>query len=130
MLLQKVVYELFGWEAEGAYALKGMEELHRQVRLEGPDESRVYISWAWGKGQPDYFVDQATASFFTDQAEMERDVSGSPVWQALIGRAITVGYRDHSWQVIEVRSGDIVVYCASFQHDSVFVMTELRSPRE
>src|SRR4051812_37848578 len=30
----------------------------------------------------------------------ERDVSDSPVWQPLVGRLVTVGYRDRTWQVI------------------------------
>jgi hypothetical protein len=131
MLLQRVVYELFGWEVGGLPSdpAAGCEELGRQVRLEGADGARVYISWAWGRGRPDYFIDYGPDSFFTDPPAAEVDVSGSAVWRPLVGRPITVGHQDTGWQVIEVRAEAAVVYCCSFQSDRVFVMPHLRDGR-
>lgn len=130
MLLQRVVYELFDWEAEGFVSRlpSGYDELRRQVRLECADGTRVYLSWAWGQGQPDYFLAQSRDSFFTDSPQAELDVSGSSGWRALVGREVEVRYRDEGWQVIEVRSSDKVVYCCSFQCDQVVVMLDLRIP--
>jgi hypothetical protein len=131
MLLQRVIYELFGFEVEeaSAGAVLEREGLRRQIRLEGAEGSRVYISWVWGNGQPDYFLAHATVSFFLDEPEAERDVSESPLWQALIGRPITVTFRDRSYQILEVRSGDAVVYCGSFQCDRIFLAQALRDLR-
>jgi hypothetical protein len=131
MLLQRVVYELFEWEAEAVrgVARDGYDELFRQVRLEGADGIKVYISWAWGDGQPDYFLAKATDTFFTTPPETERDVSTDPAWRYLIGRPVTLAYQKRNRQVIEVRSEDAVVYCCSFQSDRVFVMQVLRIPR-
>jgi hypothetical protein len=130
MLLQRVVYELFDWEAEGFASRlpSGYDELRRQVRLDGADGTRVYISWAWGQGQPDYFLAYGSDSFFTALPQAELDVSGSSGRQSLVGQEIEVRYRDDSWQVIEVRSNRLVVYCGSFQCDRVFVMLKLRRP--
>lgn len=130
MLLQRVIYELFEWEFEGfvSHLPSGYDELRRQVRLEGAGGDRVYISWAWGQGKPDYFLDHRTDSFFTDSPQAELDVTGSRGWQSLVGREVEVRHRDGSWQVIEVRSNDLVVYCGSFKCDRVFVMVELTIP--
>jgi hypothetical protein len=128
MLLQRVVYEPFEGEVEaaGAAGTSVPDELRRQVRLEGPDGSRRYISWAWGRGQPDYFIDHAPASFFTGPPAAERDASDDPLWRPLIGRPVSVAHRDATWQVIEIRSGTAVVYCCSFQTDTVLVLREPR----
>ena len=130
LVLRRVVYELFDWETERPAEESGRwyDELYRQVRLEGADGDRLYISWSWGRGQPDYFIDHSPDSFFADPLAAERDVSGSPAWRPLIGRPAAVGHRGRSWQVIEVRVGDGVIYCCSFQSDRVFVMQELRVP--
>jgi hypothetical protein len=131
MLLQRVVYELFEFEVEVGISrhAAGDVELYRQVRLEGADGVRWYISWAWGHGQPDYFLDFGVESFFTAPPEAELDVSSSPLWQPLIGRTVAMAYRDKSWQVIEVRSRDTVVFCCSFQSDRVFVRKNPRYRR-
>jgi len=123
MLLQRVVYEMFDWEAEGfaSQLPLGPDQLQRQVRLEGGEGSRLYISWAWGQGQPDYFLAYGKDSFFTDPAQAELDLSQSSGWQSLIGQDISVRYRDETRQVVEVRSKDLVVYCCSFQCDRVLV---------
>jgi len=130
LILQRVVYELFDWEADAPAEGPGRwyDELHGQVRLEGADGDRLYLSWAWGQDQPDYFIDHSPDSFFTGPLPAERDVTGSPAWQPLVGRPVTVGHRDGRRQVIEVRAGDEVVYCCSFQCDRVFIMQELRVP--
>jgi hypothetical protein len=129
MLLRRVVYELFDWEVEGfaSRLLSGYHELRRQVRLEGADGGRVYLSWAWGQGQPDYFLAHGGDSFFTGPPHAELDVSGSPEWESLVGWEVEVRYRDGSRQVIEVRSEDRVVSCCSFQCDHVFVMKACRA---
>jgi hypothetical protein len=131
VLLERVVYELFDWEAGAVRTdpAAQCEEVTRQVRLEGPGGERVYISWAWGRGQPDYFLEHAPASFFTNSPDAELDVSGSPVWRPLVGQAVTIEYRDKGWQVIEVRAGAAVVYCCSFRMDRVYVMPRLRDGR-
>jgi hypothetical protein len=131
MFLQRVVYELFEWEAGAVRSdpVARCEELMRQVRLEGAGGARVYISWAWGRGRPDYFLEHAADSFFSDRPAAELDVSGSAVWLPLVGRAVTVGYRDKGWQVIEVRADSAVVYCCSFASDRVFVMPALKDGR-
>src|SRR5947209_6304060 len=128
MQLRRVLYELFAWEADAISAGPSCDrvELYRQVRLEGADGVRVYISWSWGRGQPDYFLDHAASSFFNVAPEVEVDVSDLPAWRPLIGQPVTVQHRDRTLQVIEVRSGKEVVYCCSFQCDRVFIMQELR----
>jgi hypothetical protein len=128
MILLRVVYELFEWEA-GTDPAPACEELSRQVRLEGADGARTFISWAWGQGQPDYFLAHGADTFFTDPPAAERDVSDSPVWWPLVGRPVTIGYRDRRRQVIEVRAGEAVAYCASYQSDCVFVMSDLKAGR-
>src|SRR5262245_28589053 len=131
MLLKRVIYELFDWEAGDVRTdpAAQREEVTRQVRLEGAGGDRVYISWSWGRGQPDYFLEHATGSFFTNPPDAELDVSGSPLWRPLVGREVTIEYRDKGWQVIEVRAGEAVVYCCSFQMDRVYVMPRLRDGR-
>jgi hypothetical protein len=130
MNLLRVVYELIDSEADpvGRGPVSDCDELWRQVRLEGADGVRLYISWNWGRGQPDYFVDYGSASFFNVPPEAERDVSDTPLWRPLIGQAVIVRHRDRSLQVIEVRSGAAVVYCCSFQCDRVYVMQKVRVP--
>jgi hypothetical protein len=131
MVLQRVVYELFSFEAEmaGGQPARPYDELYRQVRLEGAGGERLYIAWDWGRGKPDYFLSFGDRDFCTAPAEVEGDVSAAPMWRDLVGKPVTVAYRDRSWQVIEVRADDAVVYCCSFQSDRVFVMRELRVPR-
>jgi hypothetical protein len=129
MLLRRVIYELFDWEVEALSPDRGAgrDELYRQIRLEGADGVRVYVSWDWGRGHPDYFLSWSAESFFTDSG-VYLDVSGSPLWRPLIGQQVTVEYRDRSCQVIEVRAEDAVVYCCSFASDRVFVLREPRLP--
>ncbi|HJZ90513.1 MAG TPA: hypothetical protein VKE40_06540 [Gemmataceae bacterium] len=131
MRLERVIYELF--ESEGGAVRRDpaaqCDEVTRQVRLEGAAGERVYISWAWGRGQPDYFLEHAPGSFFTNSPDAELDVTASPVWRPLVRREVIIGYRDNEWQVIEVRAGEAVVYCCSFQMDRVYVMPRLRDGR-
>jgi hypothetical protein len=131
MLLERVVYELFDWEGVRVRTdpVAQCNELTRQLRLEGAGGARVYISWAWGRGRPDYFLEHAAGTFFTDPPAAELDVSGTSVWRPLVGRPVTIDYRDKSWQVIEVRADAAVVYCCSFQMDRVYVMPRLRDGR-
>src|SRR5262249_5550047 len=102
MLLERVVYELFDFEAEhfASRLPSGYDELYRQVRLEGADGSRVYVSWAWAQGQPDYFIDHGGSSFFTAGPHAELDASALPGWQWLIGREVELRYWDRRRQVI------------------------------
>src|SRR5690349_11345179 len=101
MFLQRVIYELFDHEADGfaSQLPAGRDELDRQVRLEGADGARMYISWAWGDGEPDYFLAHADNSFFTDGPYVELDVCALPGWQSLIGQEVTLRYRDTGRQV-------------------------------
>lgn len=129
MFLKRVVYELF-WFEEGRELgpEQDYEGLYRQIRLETTDGACEYISWDWGQGKEDYFVAHGRSSFFTTLPDKQRDVSDTSTWQPLVGREVTITYRDQEWQVIEVRSGASVVYCCSFAIDRVFVMRKLRLP--
>ena len=132
MLLKRVTYELYEWEADQFTSRlpSGYDELRRQIRLESEDGTRIYISWSWGQRQRDYFIAHNHDNFFTDSPHAELDVSESPGWEALVGRETEVRYQDDSLQVIEVRSNDLVVYCCSFWLDRVYVMLELRIPTD
>ena len=132
MILQRVVYELFEWETDMAdsFSRAAYVELFRQVRLEGPDGERVFISWDWVKGKGDYFAAFAGGSFFTNVPNFEHDVSETPMWHSLVNKQVEPGYHNADPQVVEVRSGEDVVYCCSWWMDRVYVMRTLLNPRQ
>ena len=116
MILRRVWYELFESEVRWLDTHPQCEyvELGRQLRLELADDNTVYVAWKWGWLGSDYFVDFTGKSYYTGSAEVEREASASSLWSPLIGRPVEFAYRGEGRQVLEVRSGESVVYCCSF----------------
>jgi len=122
MILSRVFYELFDWEASWLdhHPEPDFVELDRQLRLEMADGSDVYIAWNWWSPSGDcYFVDIGEKSFCREQAAIVRDVSASSFWYPLIGKAVELAYLDAEKQVLRIISEDEAVYCCSF-HDGIW----------
>lgn len=127
MVLARVWYELFAWEAEWLDQHPDFKDakLGRQLRLVMVDGSNVFVAWTWGPCGDDFGVGIAPHSFCTGSPEVDREMSASPLWAPLVGNAVELVYRDAEHQVVEVRAGSAVVYCCSFGQ-GMWGMDELR----
>lgn len=128
MQLARVIYELFQWEASAANVAARGEPVYldRQLRLEFADAEPVFVAWTWGKlPNSDYYVGWSHESFCTGPAEVEHDATTTLLWAALVGHPISLHFRDPEQQVLELRAGNAVVFCCSFEkrwyHDTLYV---------
>jgi hypothetical protein len=131
MVLSRVYYELFDWEAEWLDANPACDavQLGRQLRLEMIDQSKVFVAWNWERGGNSYFVDHGNKSFCTEDEITIREVSNSSIWKSLVGKPIELSYVDAQRQVLCIRSADDAVFCCSFEKGFWF-MDELTIGRQ
>ena len=131
-MLARVIYELFETEASTADVADRGEPVYldRQLRLEFGDARPVFVAWTWGAlPDSDYHVGWSYESFCKGPTEVEHDATKTPIWTGLVGHALSFHYRDPEQQVLEVRAGDAVVFCCSFERwwnaDTLYVARQL-----
>ena len=124
MVLARVIYELFESESDVVGLADRGEPvpLGRQLRLEFADAASVFIAWTWGAlANSKYHVGWSHASFCMDAAEVEHDATRSRAWATLVGRELSLHYRDPEQQVLEVGTREDVVFCWAWDLDTLYV---------
>ena len=112
-VLSRVTYVLFEHElVEGRAHFPTHEHaLDREVRLETTAGTAQHISWTSDPVQ--YCLGTKESSWFLPGDAAELDMSDSPPWRDLVGKKISLEWRDSDHQVLEVRTDTASVYLAS-----------------
>jgi hypothetical protein len=128
MKLLRVVYELFESDAQSLDQQVDLtwHEIDREIRLEGQNGEKIYISWGWQSSPVMYAIETSPQAFCTPPAPVIRDMSGSSAWAGLIGKEVTFAFLESDHQILEVRCGKTSVYCSSYDfHRALWMMDVL-----
>jgi hypothetical protein len=89
----------------------------------------VYISWSWehhhSDADPPYSLAFGLHSYFTDQASVVVDASGSALWAGHVGRAVRLQWSGSEFQILEVTSDQAKTYLFSHGRDRVGISATL-----
>jgi hypothetical protein len=113
VVLQRVIYELFGSDAHrlDAFPDRDYHEIDREVHLITADGKHLFISVHFGAGGGT--VRCHDRSQFQGEPDEPRDMSDAPWWRSLVGHPIALRYLDDSHLILEVSSEMEAVYCCA-----------------
>ena len=115
MLLTKVLYEPFESDAKWL-DLNDKSSHHiidRELRLLFTDAPPVFISWTSTPVQ--YSIGHQGQSFFANEPQVVRDMTGSAIWSRVIDQQVALDFDDPDHQVLRIHAGAAAVYCSSFE---------------